>query len=773
MVVVSAKSLHRFMLRTLTHITRLTKPVLMLVALLHGTILVAQQVSCGVIEKQTKASEVYVTIDRNGVLGNGFSGTWVPGVCSDGRYASMQFPRSSGVEHIQYGGIWMGGRSKQRNAIGVSTGAYNVSRAYSVGSRDFEFFAPMGKTMTEISNDKSAGNLFRPQALSTQDFYTNFADTAAVFVPGTQIRIDNTDRAPLGLAVDMASYNWSLSATRNFVILEYKVRNVGRDTISNFAAGFWFEGVVRNINVVQPTAGTNFYNKGGNGYIDSLDIAYEFDANPDPRNEERANSYVGVKYLGGYYKDTVRDANGFVLRDGNGNLLRDAQGKILREQVYGHKRNPYFINSQNPVIKSRFTNNWYTWFFSNPNRQWYTRPANDNIRYQFMTRGFNRFGAGSATDSLTPTQVQNDTRGAGNRSSLVSAGPFGTVFPGDTVTFSFAVVCAKKQEDGQGLWLDTPEQRKLLTTAATRVQTIFQGNDLNYDGKPDAGAETGGGRFLLPSPPDAPKDTIIARDNSIDIYWTANAERSQDRLTRERDFEGYRIYGSKFAYDVTPQNTESVLDTMAQWDIKGNNIFADNGFASIKMPQPWIVGQDTFVYKYSIRNVPNGWQQQIGITAFDRGDPASSLESEESSLQTTLRSVFPGKEANANLADNKPFVYPNPYYLTANWEGPATTGASTNRKLLFANLPARAKIRILNASGDLIDELDHDQSYNGADINWFRTKTETDKTTMSGGEHAWDILSKYTQIVAGGLYLFTVEDKDSGKTFAGKFAVVK
>lgn len=759
-------------MKSFHHYLRAAAAYLSMVVAFSGSAL-AQQASCGVLEKQTRASEVYVTIDRNGVIGNGFSGTWVPGVCSDGRYSSLQFPRSSGVEHLQYGGVWMGGRSRQRRALGVSTGAYNVSRAYQVGSRDFEFFAPANGTMREISNDRASGNLYRPEALSTQDFYTTFADTAAIFVPGTQIRIDNTDRAPLGLAVDMATYNWSLSATRNFIIMDFKVRNVGRDTISNFMAAYWFEGVVRNINVVQPTAGTAFYNKGGNGYIDSLDIAYEFDANPDPNNEERANSYIGIKYLGGRYLDTLRDANGFVRRNADGSLIRNADGSLRREWVYAHKQNPYFRNATNPNIRNRFQPMWRTWFFSNPPRQVYSRPANDAIRYQFMTRGFNAFGAGSANDSLTPAQVLVDNQTQGNRSSLISAGPFGDLLPGDTLTFSFALVCAPKVEDGNGLWLDTDRQRSLLATAASRVQTVYQGGDLNYDGQLDPGADPNAGRFLLPSPPDSPKDTVIARNNKIEIYWTDRAERSIDRLTRQRDFEGYRIYASKFAFDVTPRTNETNLRAVAEWDKEGNNLFADNGFRNIRLAQPWIVNGDTFVYRYVMDNVPNGWQQQVAVTAFDSGDPATNLESEESSIQSTLRSVFPGTEANGALKNNEPYVYPNPYYLNASWEGRVTQGSSTNRRLMFANLPNRAKIRILNSAGDLIDEIVHEGGQNGGDISWYRTNTELNRNVIARGEHAWDIISSYNQIIAGGLFLFTVEDLDSGERYTGKFSVVK
>jgi hypothetical protein len=44
---------------------------------------------------------------------------------------------------------------------------------------------------------------------------------------------------------------------------------------------------------------------------------------------------------------------------------------------------------------------------------------------------------------------------------------------------------------------------------------------------------------------------------------------------------------------------------------------------------------------------------------------------------------------------------------------------------------------------------------------------------FSGGEHAWDLLSRESQIIARGMYLFTVEDLDTGKSFTGTFLIVK
>jgi hypothetical protein len=47
------------------------------------------------------------------------------------------------------------------------------------------------------------------------------------------------------------------------------------------------------------------------------------------------------------------------------------------------------------------------------------------------------------------------------------------------------------------------------------------------------------------------------------------------------------------------------------------------------------------------------------------------------------------------------------------------------------------------------------------------------KQILSGGEHAWDLITKYDQAIASGLYLFTVKDKKTGKIKTGKFLIIK
>ena len=71
--------------------------------------------------------------------------------------------------------------------------------------------------------------------------------------------------------------------------------------------------------------------------------------------------------------------------------------------------------------------------------------------------------------------------------------------------------------------------------------------------------------------------------------------------------------------------------------------------------------------------------------------------------------------------------------------------------------------------------LQHDAAtYHGTNINWFNTYGSSGYTTQfSGGEHAWDLISRNDQAIATGLYLYTVKNTDNGDVKRGKFLIVK
>jgi hypothetical protein len=241
------------------------------------------------------------------------------------------------------------------------------------------------------------------------------------------------------------------------------------------------------------------------------------------------------------------------------------------------------------------------------------------------------------------------------------------------------------------------------------------------------------------------------------------------------DFEGYRIYLTKLGFDVTNvPNLTNDLVQIDEFDIQGNGYANEVGLEPIRLDQVKTFEGDTnrYHYHYQIEQLLNGWQYAVAVSAFDQGNEEQNLESLESSLLANNFRVFPGTRINEDIEKNQPFVYPNPYYFGASWEG-RSNFQEQSRKLVFANLPKRCVIRIFTPAGDLIDEIQHDQKYQGGDIRWYETFAGDGQKEFSGGEHAWDLLSKYTQIISRGVYVFVVEDLDSGESRKGKFTIMK
>jgi len=80
-------------------------------------------------------------------------------------------------------------------------------------------------------------------------------------------------------------------------------------------------------------------------------------------------------------------------------------------------------------------------------------------------------------------------------------------------------------------------------------------------------------------------------------------------------------------------------------------------------------------------------------------------------------------------------------------------------------------------SGDLILEQQFDGStYNGSNARGLyspQRDSPLGAPSLSGTSFAWDLITREGEPVATGLYLFTVEDKDTGKRTVGKFLIVK
>jgi hypothetical protein len=342
----------------------------------------------------------------------------------------------------------------------------------------------------------------------------------------------------------------------------------------------------------------------------------------------------------------------------------------------------------------------------------------------------------------------------------------------------FGVICAKKNGT-QAARLDTRDQRKTLINNAGLCQQAYDGEDVNGNNMLDLGEDLNGNgkldHYRLPQPPRPPKVRAEVESGNAVLFWDkSTAELSLDPVSRRFDFEGYRIYRSNAGADFTdPANLLLNLPLVGEFDRNDDNIGYNTGFGRILLSKPKTFPDDTVEYWY--RFPPSdvtvthlsGWQYVYGVAAFDQGDSAVGITPLQS--KTVLARVVPG--TTPNDGKKKVGVYPNPYYVKAVWDA----AGERARKIYFYNLPSRCEVRVYTLAGDIVEEFSHDAAtYDGRDIQWFQQFGGSDvPIQFSGGEHAWDLITKFDQAIATGLYLFSVKDSETGDTQIGKFLIIK
>jgi hypothetical protein len=392
---------------------------------------------------------------------------------------------------------------------------------------------------------------------------------------------------------------------------------------------------------------------------------------------------------------------------------------------------------QDTIATKTVSFNWWNW---DPGGNQPGTPDVDVERYLTLSNGSIDATAGSEAPNNDPVL-------------LLSVGPLG--FPagqwpdgtdryildtGDTVTVSFALV------GGEPVPHENRTAEEDIAFNAQWAQTAF---DLNFN---------------IPVPPPSPDVRIVPGHQKISLYWTDDPEDFIDPKSRKKDFEGYRIYLSE-----TKEQTGFRL--VREFDIV-DSVFYNTGLDEIYEPTTFPDDSLEYTYHYDIEGVRDGFKYWVALTAFDSGTP--DVESLESGISQNRTMVIPGPGAEAG-PEKKVMVFPNPYRGDAVWDGVLPR----DRYLWFVNLPRRCTIRIRTLSGDLVDTIEFDGStYDAREIRGIYDPTdprepERDLPVLSGYMAAWDLISKKDQGIASGLYLFTVEDHETGKVQVGKFLILK
>jgi hypothetical protein len=248
------------------------------------------------------------------------------------------------------------------------------------------------------------------------------------------------------------------------------------------------------------------------------------------------------------------------------------------------------------------------------------------------------------------------------------------------------------------------------------------------------------------------------------------------------DDNGDLVYNAPEAYHDANQNGtwdpgEAFEDQNYnhQWD--AGEDFDDeneNGF--------WDAHEDYTVYELRIEPVHALFPRYYSVTAFDFGDFLTGTKSLESAKTASAVMAAP-----SGRTQDPVLVVPNPYRLDADYTRPFMAGAGPqgwedeglswenqddgsadfwpqqDRRMDFVNLPKVCLIRIFTVSGDLVQVLPHN------------LQGDHDRNWQSPYSESWNLNNRNFQMVAPGLYIYSVEDKTDegkGKMQTGKFVII-
>ena len=354
------------------------------------------------------------------------------------------------------------------------------------------------------------------------------------------------------------------------------------------------------------------------------------------------------------------------------------------------------------------------------------------------------------------------------------------------------------------------------------VMAVIKRSYYRGDGIPD---------FSGATPPPVPVLTVIPGFGEVSIRWNGQlSENTPDPFSRLKDFEGYKVYMAQgdttqvvdndfillTTFDINDYNriwfngdnwvlTESPfsLDSLRslfndpQFDPNIYNSvyssFTDTATGEIMYFEPQDYNQsdlldpngihrvypeasktdssDTtdegflryYEYEYVITDLQPSVPWTFSVTTFDFGSIGGTTELNSLESAKLLNAVSDYPMPNSEVVEEQGLgvtVWPNPYridggYAAKGYENRARDkSAARSRRVHFGNLPKVCTIRIYTLDGDLVKEIIHNRPDGGP----------------GSQEEAWDVISRNTQAVVTGIYLWHVES-DMGEQL-GKLVLI-
>jgi hypothetical protein len=170
--------------------------------------------------------------------------------------------------------------------------------------------------------------------------------------------------------------------------------------------------------------------------------------------------------------------------------------------------------------------------------------------------------------------------------------------------------------------------------------------------------------YAFPQAPLKPKINLTQNDGKVVIYWDGeDTENSRDFVTKQQDFEGYKIYRST---DANFQDARTITNALGvlTFDKPIDQYDLENEFSGFFIPSPELLeafggvtfyfGENTgIINRYVDSTVIPGIRYYYAVSAFDHGDGTPEIFPEENS-----KFIFRTNTGLIVLDDNTGYITP-------------------------------------------------------------------------------------------------------------------
>lgn len=567
--------------------------------------------SKGVISNQTTADNPIVEYTSHyrgnmeiAIANNGTFGTFGSDVAdpiTGEVLSSCEYPKNSDLVYLWVGALWVGAVSGRDTSVSCATEDWYTSREY--WPTDLWWSAPETqnrKGAFEYASIDQSSPFYSDKAFSEEDIYCEYDDTRTDPNLVEPDPFDHLPHKPLNIRVSQRTMAWSYAYADDFILFDYKIENVGIESLKEVYMGIFVDGDVWHIT-----------RNGPEGWNDDIVGFLAEYPSPDCVN---LNEKVNIAYTA----DNDGDPVGGVF---DNRSVRSVVGvRVIRtpSDSLKYSYNWWRINYSNPALdfgpRRKPTEN-------DPFRDMFGRlgtPAGDKNKYYVMSHEeFDYDLIETAVDHsddgwLPPPEEAMEYAMGYDTRYLLSFGPF-DIDPGEKLPITFAWVGGENFHqdptafeshdpinpavfksklnfselatnsrwaswvyDNPGVDTDGDGYRgefciNCYDTLITDTGIILSSCDSIYyegDGVPD---------FKGASPPPAPKFWLLPSISKIKVRFNGfNSETARDQFSGDLDFEGYRIY-------LAQDNRSSSYSMLTSYDKRNYNKYVYN---KNRLPSP-------------------------------------------------------------------------------------------------------------------------------------------------------------------------------------------